>query len=199
MAETIMVTENVFSKEDCERIIKAMPKARKHIYQKANDMSRQDIQLDGEIVFAEVAHEDMLAKSNNINLMRKLIETLHSAIEVYAEKFPIIKEFHLETCQVTFDGWKVQETKVGQGFHKWHFEDANTRERFLTWSVFLNNIEEGGETEFLYQNIRIPAKQGSLCLFPSDWTHLHRGNPPISNDKYIMTGWYNYYLSEELI
>ena len=130
MAETIMVTENVFSKEDCERIIKAMPKARKHIYQKANDMSRQDIQLDGEIVFAEVAHEDMLAKSNNINLMRKLIETLHSAIEVYAEKFPIIKE---------------------------------------------------------------------LCLFPSDWTHLHRGNPPISNDKYIMTGWYNYYLSEELI
>ena len=24
------------------------------------------------------------------------------------------------------------------------------------------------------------------------FTHLHRGNPPISNEKWIVTGWYQY-------
>ena len=55
--------------------------------------------------------------------------------------------------------------------------------------LYLNDVKEGGETEFLYQHKRYQPKEGTLLIFPAGFTHTHRGNPPISNDKYIVTGW----------
>ena len=56
--------------------------------------------------------------------------------------------------------------------------------------MYLNDIDEAGETEFLYQNKRISPKQGRVLMWPADWTHSHRGNPPIGKeDKYILTTW----------
>jgi len=61
--------------------------------------------------------------------------------------------------------------------------------RLLTRMVYLNDVEEGGETEFLYQSMRVKPKQGTLVIWPAAFTHTHRGNPPLSNSKYIVTGW----------
>lgn len=55
--------------------------------------------------------------------------------------------------------------------------------------MYLNTIEEGGETEFLYCNKRIKAERGRLIVFPAAFTHTHRGNPPIGKDKYIISSW----------
>ena len=54
----------------------------------------------------------------------------------------------------------------------------------------MNDIDEAGETEFLYQNKRLVPKKNRLLIWPADWTHTHRGNPPIGQkDKYILTTW----------
>lgn len=91
---------------------------------------------------------------------------------------------------------KCQRIKVGDGYHSWHYENAgrnyNYADRLLTFIVYLNDVEEGGETEFLYYPARIKPKQGSLVLFPGHFTHTHRGNQPLSNTKYILTGWMEY-------
>jgi len=86
---------------------------------------------------------------------------------------------------------KIQKTTIGEGYHSWHFEqDCRDRAaRLGTWRVYLNDVEEGGETEFLYQHKRIKPTRGTLLIWPAGYTHTHRGNPPISNDKYVMTGW----------
>ena len=55
--------------------------------------------------------------------------------------------------------------------------------------LYLNTINEGGETEFLYVNKRIPAVEGRLVIFPTGYAHTHRGNPPIGQEKYILTSW----------
>jgi len=88
-------------------------------------------------------------------------------------------------------GNKVQRTNIGQGYHVWHYESANraSSNRLLTHIVYLNDVEDGGETELLYQRMRIKPKAGTLLIFPAAFTHTHRGNPPYSNDKYIITGW----------
>jgi len=62
----------------------------------------------------------------------------------------------------------------------------------MAFMVYLNDIKEGGETEFLYQKCRFKPKRNTLLLWPSGFTHTHRGNPPISGDKYIITGWIEY-------
>jgi len=85
---------------------------------------------------------------------------------------------------------KAQKTLPGQGYHVWHYEGATreTAHRLLTWILYLNDVEEGGETEFLYYRRRIKPKQGTFVLFPGALTHTHRGNPPLSGEKYILTG-----------
>ena len=85
----------------------------------------------------------------------------------------------------------VQKTCPMQGYHNFHCEDTsyNTSGRTLTWMVYLNDVEEGGETEWLYQKKRVSPQKGMVVLWPGSFTHLHRGNPPMS-DKYIATGWF---------
>jgi hypothetical protein len=61
--------------------------------------------------------------------------------------------------------------------------------RIFNVMLYLNNVEEGGETEFLIQKRRIKPSAGTVVLFPSGYTRVHRGNPPISGDKYILNGW----------
>ncbi len=64
--------------------------------------------------------------------------------------------------------------------------------RKLLWMFYLNDVEEGGETEFYHQQLVTKPKQGSLVIAPAGFTHTHRGNMPISNDKYIFTSWVLY-------
>ena len=91
-------------------------------------------------------------------------------------------------------GYKFQTTYPSGGYHIWHAESVGfrLRNRVAVWTLYLNDIEEGGETEFLYQSIRVSPKKGTICIFPSQFTHLHRGNPPLSKTKHIVTGWIEY-------
>ena len=59
----------------------------------------------------------------------------------------------------------------------------------MAFILYLNDVDEGGETEFLYQSRRVKAKAGTVVLWPAAYTHVHRGNPPLSGSKYILTGW----------
>jgi len=105
----------------------------------------------------------------------------------YANQFDILKLFG-EHKSYTM---KIQRTKPGEGYHIWHAE-ADCKEhsnRLLTWTVYLNDEFEAGETEFLYQHYRYKPSKGDVIIFPAAYTHTHRGNPPIGGDKYIITGW----------
>ena len=71
--------------------------------------------------------------------------------------------------------------------------------------TYLNDVEEGGETYFKYQDKKIKPEVGKTIIWPSDWTHTHKGVSPKSGFKYIATGWYvhasdqmRYDLSSEL-
>ena len=105
----------------------------------------------------------------------------------YAEQYAILNNMAAHTIRLT----KLQKTEVGGGYHIWHTEadmPQNMR-RIITFILYLNDVEEGGETEFLYYPKRVKAQQGRLIVWPAAFTHTHRGNPPISNEKYILTGW----------
>ncbi|MFT6896948.1 MAG: hypothetical protein ACJA13_001353 [Paraglaciecola sp.] len=81
------------------------------------------------------------------------------------------------------------------GYPYWHSEvfpqtgNNDALHRILLFMFYLNDVDEGGETEFYYQNRAIKPKQGSMVIAPAYFTHTHRGNVPVSNDKYILTSW----------
>jgi len=81
------------------------------------------------------------------------------------------------------------------GYPYWHSEiypQKNSIEalhRNLLFMFYLNDVEEGGETEFVYQDLKIKPKAGTMVIAPAGFTHTHRGNVPISDNKYILTSW----------
>ena len=120
-------------------------------------------------------------------LQRVLYQHLRDALLLYGDEYNTVKKVEMAPLHN-----KIQKTKVGGGYHVWHDENTGRQfaDRYLVYTIYLNDVEEGGETEFLYQHMRLPAKKGTICIFPANFTHTHRGNPPISNEKYIMTGWF---------
>ena len=75
-----------------------------------------------------------------------------------------------------------------QGFHAWHQDwgllPVQAR-RLMAAMIYLNDVEEGGETAFFHQNIKVKPEKGKMVIFPPYFTHMHKGMRPISNDKYI--------------
>jgi len=61
----------------------------------------------------------------------------------------------------------------------------------LTFMTYLNTVIDRGGTEFYYQKLVHEAKTGKTLIWPVDWTHTHRGVVSPTQDKYIITGWFN--------
>ena len=64
--------------------------------------------------------------------------------------------------------------------------------RHLVWMTYLNDIEEGGETEFYYQKLKVKPRKGLTLIWPVDWTHTHRGIGATEEEKIILTGWFSF-------
>ena len=64
--------------------------------------------------------------------------------------------------------------------------------RFLVFILYLNDVEEGGETHLPKQNIMISPRATRLLVFPPFWTHPHAGLKPISGPKYVMMSYLHY-------
>ena len=189
MSQEVMIIDDFMTAEECqvaidatERIINGGMAAEFGTLSNPSLTDRKDIQ-----VYANSDAYLLDCKAYNTRWWETFRDRYHQyAIPAYLDRFDILKKWQLHTLEV-----KLQKTRPTGGFHKWHYEASDTllSERKITFSLFLNDDFEAGETEFLYYQKRVEAKTGRLALFPSHWGATHRGNPPIGGDKYIATGW----------
>ncbi|QYK02823.1 2OG-Fe(II) oxygenase family protein [Shewanella psychrotolerans] len=90
------------------------------------------------------------------------------------------------------------------GYPHWHSEQFpqmghnEALHRVVLYMYYLNDVEEGGETEFYYQQRKVKPKKGTMVIAPAGFTHSHRGNMPLSGDKYIATSWIMFNRAEKL-
>ena len=69
-----------------------------------------------------------------------------------------------------------------------HFDAVDVvSSRYLVFLWYLNDVTEGGETEFCDMDLKISPRAGRLLMFPPYWMFQHAGRPPVSNDKYILS------------
>jgi len=103
---------------------------------------------------------------------------------------------------VQFDNPMIQKYIKNEGKYAYHDDFQadydKKRYRIFTYIFYLNDVIEGGETEFLFGKYKIKPTTGKLMLFPASWTFPHCGKMPYSDDKYIITGWI-YYNDNEYI
>ena len=69
-----------------------------------------------------------------------------------------------------------------------HFDSIDVvSNRYLVFLWYLNDVDQGGETEFCDLGIKVAPRAGRLLMFPPYWMYQHAGRPPISGDKYILS------------
>jgi hypothetical protein len=72
---------------------------------------------------------------------------------------------------------KIQKTLPTEGYHIWHIEHGKgyeTEPRAFVFSIYLNDVEEGGETEFLHFSKRVKPKTGRIVIWPAAFPYLHQ-------------------------
>jgi len=150
---------------------------------------RDDKDVEDETYYCHPCVPDNINGENyqlDVSVLGKYNDLMSNCFQVYSDTYTILKK--LPSFQYSVN---IQKTKPGQGYHAFHSERCNilSSGRHLATMVYLNDVLDGGETEFLYQSRRVKPRAGRVVIFPVEWTHTHRGNPPLSGDKYIMTSW----------
>ncbi len=183
----IGVYDNYITEEECNKAINFYEQRVKFNqtinrigFEKASVLTKQDQQF--------------FANEHNIDLWWKELKTMMVNFDLAFQNYLTqtgAKESY-DVDQFFYTCLKLQKTLPTEGYHVWHLEHGpgyDNEPRAFVFSIYLNDVEEGGETEFLHFSRRVKPKKGRIVIWPAGFPYLHRGNPPLSGEKYILTSW----------
>ena len=101
---------------------------------------------------------------------------------------------------ICFRDYSIRVYNTGNGFFKTHVDQhaGGTVTRLFAIILYLNDVKEGGETEFPTFNKKIKPEKGKDLMFPCNYMYPHGGNMPISGSKYIATAFVNFVSEDSL-
>ena len=119
---------------------------------------------------------------------------LHKCTTKYIQEYPrIIGEMVSFSVK---EATNIQYYPPGGGFKTYHCERSSEAEpqasRVLVFMTYLNTVTDEGGTHFIHQNKTINAVKGKTVIWPCDWPWTHKGVISQTQEKYIITGWYNF-------
>jgi hypothetical protein len=178
----IGIYDNALSEGECHHVIDAFNSV------EANEKDK--VEASQHRYNGELKRKDyvIFANPHAPELQQLIGDRLHECLFLYCDHHFVLRGLNAASLQV-----KLQRTPPRGGYHIWHCEQdcVENGNRLLAWTIYLNDIPYNeGETEFLWQGVRVNPKAGRCVIWPAAFTHTHRGNPVYTCDKYIATGWY---------
>jgi hypothetical protein len=168
MKSFILVEDNFLSEKYCKYII-------------------EEYKNKTNIQFKHTGYNGYILKEDE-KIFNELQLKIIDIIKKYEKMYPEIN--------LTKDKWALTELifkhfKPGNFFSDWHSEVGLTRpSRVLNMMIYLSEHDCG--TQFFNQDV-IKSRIGRLTIFPSYFTHTHRGQIcPDNKDRYILGGYYNF-------
>lgn len=145
----------------------------------------------GEVKKSEKDSTDLGIIDFQVPVIKEYLTHLYFVIKEYQKQYIYS---NIGQSSWSLKPFNIQRYLPNEGFHAWHTERNNVGNslRHLTFMTYLNNVNEGGETEFFYQKLKIKPEKGLTLIWGTDWTFTHRGVPSKTETKYITTGHYHY-------
>jgi hypothetical protein len=168
MKNFIYIEDNFFDKKICQNIIEKYK----------NNTLKGETHTGYDYFFLK--NDDMLLEEIN----KKLINSIKNYLNLYPEA-------NLTKNTYTLQEIRFKHFKPGNFFSKWHSEVGyNSPNRVLNMMIYLSQHNCG--TEF-FDSSTIKSEIGRLTIFPSYFTHTHRGQVcPENKDRYIIGGYFNF-------
>lgn len=189
----IYINENSLPKKLCEDLINAFENSKQYQYKGVIYSGLNTDVKDTTDLKLPFFVNQLRDAENLYDLNTELYKILSEELKIYIDKF--LKEcISIRHAKLYDTGFQMQKYNKGIGKFTYHDDFNISKEdnskRILTYIWYINTVEEGGETVF-GDNIWIKPEAGKLIIFPCCWTYPHKGCIPLSNDKYIITGWFH--------
>jgi len=124
------------------------------------------------------------------NYNKKLLNCVNEYIKIYPSLKNNLSEWGIS------EPFNIQKYEKKEAYFGWHTERVNGNDKFgkrlLAFMTYLNDVKEGGETEWLYQKLKIKPERGLTLIWPVDWMFLHKGIIAKKEEKFIVTGWFSF-------
>lgn len=177
-SDFIYIERDALPKSFCNNVIEKFEQDDRKRQGQVGSGVRLEIKRSSDLSITEL--EDW--KSYDQAFFRCLNSQLKKYIQFLPEeyvKYSALNELGNDT------GYQIQRTQPGD-YYIWHHDQ--TTSRLVTFIWYLNDIKDGGYTEFI-DGTRIQPEAGKLIIFPATWDFLHRGVSPKTETKYLCTGW----------
>ena len=205
----VLEIPNSLTKELCEEIMKNLI-TDKNVYEGVTGSGLQkktkrttDLNLTR---YENWKYYDNILSQKLTEGIRQLKTHIENKLEEYNLNKDIVNTMNIFNYNIEDTGYLLMKYEANDGFYNWHNDGHNgfnikngdfkyekvSREnkpciRHYTFLWYLNDVTDGGETYFLHKKVK--AEQGKLLLFPAHVIYPHKGSMPLSNNKYICTGW----------
>lgn len=136
----------------------------------------------------------------NFTQHKDIDETFHTELTTYMIQAVKLYMSNVPETRFWIPGFSYEQLRIkhyknnNEDQFDYHIDAANsdTCKRFLAFFWYLNDVEEGGETEFINLDVKVKPKAGRLVMFPPLWMYPHKGHKPISNDKYLLSSYLHF-------
>ena len=164
----IAVKKQFITKAKCKALIKALDKGLIKDNNKDSNYSFKDIK--------------------DKKIQRLIVTEALDMVQKYCSYYP---ELNLTKDKWAMTSLRFKKFKPGKHFEKWHSEHSyNHATRVLNIQMYLTSHNCG--TEFYNKKV-VKSEQGKVVIFPSYFTHTHRGQKcPDNKTRYLVTGYVNF-------
>ena len=123
----------------------------------------------------------------NYKVFKNYFVNLQECYLDYKNQWPFLNK-------VNIGSFNIQKYLPGDHFSNLHSErtQLSTLHRVFAFMTYLNDVDDGGTTDFKFYNLKIKPQKGKTLIWPAEWTHAHTGSVLTGGSKYIITGWLHF-------
>lgn len=168
------------NKDLCKNLINFFENSESKFEGKIGNHKIDKLKKDSTEVLLDISLQEPLTK--------EYIKSLSLVLEKYKKMYKYADNPH-DSWGIT-ENFNIQRYLPNQGYHTYHTERSGLKNslRHLTFMTFLNDVNEGGETEWYYQKLKVRPETGLTLIWGTDWTFTHRGIPS-KTEKKIYCNW----------
>ena len=181
LSDFIKIYDDVLDKNICNELIDIFEKSLEFHERVENDRKPNFTQFN------------LTANSNLNEINSRVHNQVISKVLKYKKEYYKYIDNRCFPEKNSFEQFRIKKYNTdGNDLFDTHVDvmDHESSRRFLSFLFYLNDVEDGGETEF--EGLVIKPKSGRMIVFPPFWTFPHKGNAPRSNSKYIMSTYLHY-------
>lgn len=173
-AGAIEIYENAF--DECDEIMELIHRKGSNIWARAvvGQEARETNERTNDAAFI-----DFTSLTNPVPIYL-FGQKLFNYLDQYGKKYHVGFSSMEPAC--------INRYEVGQEY-KPHADDGPGHPRVISALIYMNDVEDGGETYFPLFDVTVKPKKGRLVIFPSNYAYIHEARPPKSGVKYSMAVW----------